>query len=158
MKAANQNHRPPGEYSLHIANGSNSFSLDPGEFALLSAACARLIPQADREPHLGIARAIEHRLAEEAAGHWSRSLQFLDGNSLRLGLRGLNEISQARLRCDFAHLDPVRQDQILLSLKNGTTTMGVWRTLSGKRFFEELLHESTEVYHSVPAMDDAVNF
>lgn len=158
MKAADQNHSQSGAYSLQTANASNSFSLDPGEFAVLSAACARLIPQPDREPHLGIARAIEHRLTEEAAGHWSRSFQFLDGGSLRLGLRGLNEISRARLRCDFAHLDPVRQDQILLSLKNGTATTGVWRKLAAKRFFEELLLESTEIYHSVPAMDDAVNF
>jgi hypothetical protein len=158
MKAANQNYSQSSEHRLHTASAPSSFCLDPAEFAVLSAACARLIPQADREPHLGIARAIEHRLAEEAAGNWSRSLQFLDGNSLRLGLRGLNEISQARLRCDFAHLDPVRQDQILLSLKNGTATMGVWRKLAAKRFFEELIHESTEIYHSVPAMDDAVNF
>jgi hypothetical protein len=158
MKAASQNHRDLSDYTLNAVNSSARHGLDRQEFAVLSAACARLIPQPDREQYLGIARAIDHRLAEEAAGRWPRAFQFLDGASVRLGLRGLNELSQARLRRDFGHLDPVRQDQILLSVKNGTATIGVWRKLSPKRFFEGLLQESTEIYHSIPSTDDAVNF
>jgi gluconate 2-dehydrogenase gamma chain len=130
--------------------------LDARDFATLSAACARLIPQPDREPFLGIARAIDFRLAQKDASRWSGSVHFLDAASCRLGLRGLNELSLARLQRDFAGLDPVRQDQILFSLQNGTASGGVWTKLSPRRFFEGLLHEATEIYHTAPVTEQAV--
>jgi gluconate 2-dehydrogenase gamma chain len=130
--------------------------LDARDFATLSAACARLIPQPEREAFLGIARAIDYRLAQKAAGRWPGSVQFLDAASCRLGLQGLNDLAQARLQRDFARLDPVRQDQILFSLQNGTVSGGVWTKLSPQRFFEELLHEATEIYHTAPVTEEAV--
>ncbi len=131
---------------------------DSKAFATLSAACARLIPQPEREPFIGVAKAIDHRLAEEKGGRWPANAEFLDGNSFLLGIRGLNESSQARLRRDFAELDPVRQDQILQSLQNGTILGSTWAALSPRRFFEELLSEATEIYHSAPATEEAANF
>jgi len=145
-------------------SGSNGRNLNNGrflgarEFAILSAACARLIPQPEREPFLGVAQAIDHRLAEETAGRWPNSGRFLDGEALRLGLRGLDDLSRARLRVDFTQLDPVRQHQILFSLQNGIAHTGVWHKLSPKHFFDELLQECTEIYHSAPVTEEAVNF
>jgi hypothetical protein len=130
--------------------------LDPHAFATLSAACARLIPQPDREPFLGVARAIDHRLAAQASGQWTPAVQFLDGKTFVLGLRGLDELSRLRLRRQFTHLDAVRQDQILFSLQNGTASGAIWTRLSPRRFFEDLLHESTELYHTAPVTEEAV--
>jgi len=144
--------------------GSNGRKLNSGrflsvrEFAILSAACARLIPQPEREPFLGVAQAIDHRLAEETAGRWPNSERFLDSDALRLGLHGLDDLSRARLRCDFIQLDPVRQHQILFSLQNGIARTGIWDKLSPKQFFDELLQECTEIYHSAPVTEEAVNF
>ena len=129
---------------------------DAHAFATLAALCARLIPQPEREPFLGIARAIDFRAGQKAAGRWPGAVQFLDAASIQLGLQGLDELSRTRLRRDFAQLDPVRQDQILSSLQNGTASGGVWNRISPRRFFEELLHEATEIYHTAPVTEEAV--
>jgi gluconate 2-dehydrogenase gamma chain len=147
---------PESDHAARTTLNPNPEFLDARDFATLSAACARLIPQPEREPFLGIARAIDFRLAQKAAGRWPGSVQFLDAASCRLGLQGLNELSQTRLRRDFAGLDPVRQDQILFSLQSGTASGGVWTKLSPSRFFEELLHEATEIYHTAPVTEEAV--
>jgi len=152
MKAALAASAPPTGKNPN----SNPEFLDPRDFAILSAACARLIPQPDREPFLGIARAIDYRLAQKAADRWPGSAQFLDAASCRLGLQGLNELSHARLQRDFARLDPMRQDQILFSVQNGTASGGIWAKLSPRLFFEELLHEATEIYHTAPVTEEAV--
>lgn len=129
---------------------------DSHELLTLASLCARLIPQPEREPFLGIARAIDFRAAQKAAGLWPGSVQFLDAASVQLGLRGLDEISRARQQRDFHQLDAVRQDQILSSLQNGTASGGVWNTISPRRFFEELLHETMEIYHTAPVTEEAV--
>ena len=153
MKAVTQNtsdHQNPANFS------SAPEFFDAHAFATLSALCARLIPQPEREPFLGIARAIDFRAGQKAAGRWPGTVQFLDAASIQLGLQGLDELSRTRLRRDFAQLDPVRQDQILFSLQTGTASGGVWNRISPRRFFEELLHEATEIYHTAPVTEEAV--
>jgi hypothetical protein len=146
---------------------SESSSTSPGPFLnahelkTLAAACARLIPQPEREPFLGIAKAIDFRLAAEQAGRWAGTAQFLDAASFRHGLRGLDEVSWARLRHDFADLDALRQDQILASVQRGIARSDAWlqvdpQRFDPQRFFEELLHEATEIYHTAPVTEEAV--
>ena len=141
--------------SVPVASSAGQF-LNAHELTTLAAACARLIPQPDREPFLGIARAIDFRLAAELAGQWTGIAYFLDTHSFRLGLRGLDEISQARLRRNFAELDALRQDQILASVQRGIARGESWLEISPQRFFEELLHEATELYHTAPVTEEAV--
>src|SRR6059036_1968434 len=62
MKDATRNSSEVNENGLNPANASNPRFFNSHEFATLSAACARLIPQPDREQFLGIARAIDYRL------------------------------------------------------------------------------------------------
>lgn len=126
------------------------------EMTTLAAACARLIPQPDREPFLGIARAIDFRLSAEKAGQWTGVAHYLDARSFRLGLCGLDEVSRSRLRRNFAELDALRQDQILASVQKGTATGVSWSGISPQRFLEELLHEATELYHTAPVTEEAV--
>ena len=144
---------PPGDRS----STSGASFLDGQSFATLQAASARLIPQPDREQFLGIARTIDHRLAEETAGRWPRG-RFLEPESFALGLRGLNDLARTRLRCDFAKLDSVRQDQILHSLQNGTAGGSIWATLSPRDFLAKLSQECNEIYETAPAHDEAVSF
>ena len=141
--------------SVPAASSAGQF-LNAHEITTLAAACARLIPQPDREPFLGIARAIDFRLAAEHAGRWTGTAQFLDARSFRLGLRGLDEVSQARLRRNFADLDALRQNQILASVQRGVARGDSWSGISPQRFLEELLHEATELYHTAPVTEEAV--
>jgi gluconate 2-dehydrogenase gamma chain len=129
---------------------------DTHELRTLAAACARLIPQPEREPFLGIARAIDYRVAAEQTDQWAGTVRYVDGETFRLALRGLDQLSQARLRRQFADLDPLRQDQILSSVRHGTVVGESWRGISSQRFFEELLHEVTEIYHTAPVTEEAV--
>lgn len=149
-------HLPSEVTGTFVAHPSTPEFLDAHELKTLAAACARLIPQPEREPFLGIAQAIDHRLAAQSAGEWAETAQFLDGSSFKTGLRGLDELSQARLRRDFADLDALRQDQILASIQRGIALGQAWSHLSPRRFFEELLHESTEIYHTAPVTEEAV--
>ena len=138
------------------AGSSAGQFLNAHEMATLAAACARLIPQPDREPFLGIARAIDFRLAAENAGQWTGVAHFLDARSFRLGLSGLDELSRARLRRNFAELDALRQDQILASVQRGIARGEFGAGISAQRFLEELLHEATELYHTAPVTEEAV--
>jgi hypothetical protein len=141
--------------SVPAASSAGQF-LNAHEMSTLAAACARLIPQPDREPFLGIARAIDFRLMAEHAGQWTGTVQFLDPQSFRLGLHGLDKISQARLRRDFAELDALRQDQILAWVQRGVARSESWSGISTQRFLDELLHEATELYHTAPVREEAV--
>jgi hypothetical protein len=140
----------------YTSNPTSEQYLDAHEMRTLAAACARLIPQPEREPFLGIARTIDFRLAAERGGRWAGSAHFLGAEAFQRGLRGLDELSQARLRRDFADLDALRQDQILASVRRGIVVGESWTQLSPRRFFEELLHEATEIYHTAPVTEEAV--
>ena len=141
--------------SVSAARSAGQF-LNAHEMNTLAAACARLIPQPDREPFLGIARAIDFRLTAENAGHWTGTAYFLDARTFRLGLHALDRISQARLRRNFAELDALRQDQILASVQRGIANNESWTGITPQRFLEELLHEATELYHTAPVTEEAV--
>ena len=141
--------------SVSAASSTGQF-LNAHEMSTLAAVCARLIPQPDREPFLGIARAIDFRLAAEHAGQWTGAAQFLDARSFRLALHGLDKVSHARLRRDFADLDALRQDQILAWVQRSTARSESWSGISPRRFLEELLHEATELYHTAPVTEEAV--
>ena len=154
MKRAMPRMRQNATFESRISLSGAFF--DPHELRTLSAACARLIPQPDREPFLGIARAIDYRVAAEQAGGWAGTVRHVDGETFRLALRGLDQLSQARLRRQFADLDPLRQDQILSSVRHGTVAGESWRGITPQRFFDELLHEVTEIYHTAPVTEEAV--
>jgi len=153
MKRAKTLMRSNATFDSKVPSGQ---FLDAHEMKTLSAACARLIPQPEREPFLGIARTIDFRLAAERAGQWAGTAHFLGAEAFRLGLRGLDELSRTRLRRDFADLDALRQDQILASVQRGIVVGESWAQISPRRFFEELLHETTEIYHTAPVTEEAV--
>jgi hypothetical protein len=138
------------------ANSLAGAFFDTHELTTLSAACARLIPQPEREPFLGIARAIDYRVAAEQSGRWAATVRHVDGKTFRLALRGLDQLSQARLRRQFADLDALRQDQILASVQHGIVVGEAWKQISPQRFFQDLGREVTEIYHTAPVTEEAV--
>ena len=87
---------------------------------------------------------------------WATGIEDTFIPQARPGLRALDEVSQARLRRNFADLDALRQDQILASVQRGIARGESWSGISPQRFLEELLHEATELYHTAPVTEEAV--
>lgn len=131
---------------------------DAESFATLRAACARLIPQADRPHPVDLAGAIDERLAEGACDGWRYNELPPDGDAHRHGLLGLNESAQAMFGKAFYKLDASSQDEVLLAVQRDEAQGETWKTIPARRFFEELLAELTEFYYSDPLAQEEIGY
>lgn len=131
---------------------------DQRTFAILRAACDRLIPQLDRSDPVDLAAALDDRLADGKGDGWRYDRMPPDGVAYRCGLHGLDEYARARFDADFAALDGSRQDTVLLAVQLGVVTGEVWETLPARRFFEELLAELCECYYSDPQTQEEIGY
>lgn len=129
---------------------------DARDFATLRAACARLIPQTEREQAIDLAGALDERLAAGKGDGWRYDQMPPDGEAHRRGLRGLDETAQALLAMNFQQLEAAQQDEVLLAVQRGEAHGETWRTLPARRFFEELLAELTEIYYSHPLAKEEI--
>ncbi len=131
---------------------------DAAEMATLRAACARLIPQCERENPIEIASSIDERLAAGKGDGWRYDALPPDGEAFRRGLRGLDQSADGEHNAPFAALNETQQDAILGSVQNGAARGEVWQTLSGARFFEELLADATENYYAHPLAQEEIGY
>lgn len=131
---------------------------DAEAFDTLRAACARLIPQADRPHPVHLAAALDERLAEGKGDGWRYSQMPPDGEAHRRGLRGLNESARAMFGMAFYELDASRQDEVLLAVQRNEAQGQTWKTLPAHRFFEELLAELAECYYSDPLTQEEIGY
>ena len=128
------------------------------ELLTLRAACARLIPQADRAPPLDLALTVDARLATNTSDGWRYDVLPPDGEAYRRGLVGLDETAQALQRQPFAALAPAQQDAVLALVQGGTPLGPTWQTLPAGRFFEETLAELTACYYSDPLSQEEIGY
>ncbi len=128
------------------------------EFAILRAACARLIPQPERATPIDVAACIDQRLSEGKGDGWRYDAMPPDGEALRRGLHGLDESAQTLHGASFAACDATQQDTILQAAQNGQADGEVWHMLPSKRFFEELLAEATENYYAHPLAQEEIGY
>lgn len=136
------------------------------ELATLAAACARLIPQPDREQPLHLAGEIDRRLAAGASNGWRYDSMPPDGEAYRRGLRGLDETARAMMNAGsrrseetrFESLSVPEQDAVLAAVQCGEAPGNIWETMPPARFFEELLAELAETYYSCPRAQDEIGF
>jgi gluconate 2-dehydrogenase gamma chain len=131
---------------------------DPASYRLLEAVCSRLIPQPEREQPINIAAAIDQRLADGKCDGWRYDVQPPDGDAYRLGLHKLDESTNLRFGATFTTLTDEQQDTILQAVQNGLADGGPWEQLDQRRFFEELLAESVEVYYSHPLAQEEIGY
>jgi len=125
------------------------------EYAVLRAACARLIPHPAAPK---IAAAIDHRLAEGRTDGWRYDDMPPDPEACRLGLRGLDESARAMFGAGFATVDGEAQDRVLAAVQRGAPPGAVWETLAARRFFEEFLTECAEAFYSEAAGQDDIGY
>ena len=131
---------------------------DAEAFDTLRAACARLIPQADRSRPVDLAGAIDERLANGHCDGWRYSQMPPDGEAYRRGLLGLNESGRVMFGMAFYELDAFRQDEVLLAVQRNEAQGQTWTTVPARRFFEELLAELTECYYSDPSAQEEIGY
>ncbi|MFY0546237.1 gluconate 2-dehydrogenase subunit 3 family protein [Brevibacillus sp. H7] len=69
----------------------------------------------------------------------------------RLGLQGVNEVSQDRFGAEFLALQKEQQLAVLTALESGTVANSkTWGSLKSKDFFKRLLHDVVSAYYSHP--------
>lgn len=128
---------------------------DAQSFAVLCAACARLMPRIDGINLENIAAVIDKRLADGKGNGWRYDAMPADEETYTRGLQGLDEGARASFNADFVNLNESQQDEILYGVQRGEAIGETWKALSASRFFEELLAELTECFYSHPrALED----
>lgn len=133
--------------------------LDPDEYAILEAACARIIPQPDRNEPVPIAPWIDLKL------HLNRTdgYRYEDMPPLRetwqRGLNGLDEEARARFETGFTTLPDRSKDKVLSCLQNAETKAVTWQKLSASRFFNDhLLADCITIYYAHPEAWNEIGF
>lgn len=161
---------PPGPSSPTTGPNSgaayNPAFFNPGEWAFIKAAVARLIPSDDTGPgaiEAGVPEFIDRQM-DAAFGHavtWYMQGPFVESPP-EFGYQGKlppRDVYRAGIAaCDnyckntfsgktFTQLDPAQQDQALKSMESGEAKFD---TLSSKTFFGFLLQNTKEGYLSDP--------
>lgn len=131
---------------------------EAGEMATLRAACARLVPQNEREIPVELACAIDERLAQSKGDGWRYDAMPPDAQAYRRGLSGLDESANLEQGAPFAALSDAQQDAVLRDVQNGEARGEVWKTMPAARFFEELLAEATENYYAHPLAQEEIGY
>jgi gluconate 2-dehydrogenase gamma chain len=137
----------------------------PAEWAFVTAACARLIPEDELGPgavQAGVPDYIDRQMATPWAdgGLWYMQGPFLAAKpefgyqsaltpkqSYRLGIKAIEALCQAAAGKPFAALDAAQQDDMLKRIEQGTLTSP---DLSLKSFFALLLKNTREGFFGDP--------
>jgi hypothetical protein len=133
--------------------------LPPDEYAILEAACDRLLPQPERTHPVPIAPWIDQKLVNNQ----DEGYRYADLPPFReawqRGLQGIDDESRQRYGMPFVHLSEERQDGVLRALQQGDTQAPLWQQLPAKRFFSGLLlTEVVAVYYAYPAAWNEIGF
>lgn len=140
----------------------------PGEAATVEAIVNRLIPADDLSPggkDCGCAVYIDRQLAGSfgKAERLYMKGPFMPGlptqgyqgeltpaGRYRLGLKALNDYTQATYKRRFTQLTPVQQDAVLAGMDGGKIALQLQPGFSTKQFFELLLQNTMEGFFADP--------
>ncbi len=128
------------------------------EYTTLKAACARLIPQLDRDLPIALAQSVDEQLAEGLSDGWRYDALPADNVAQRQGLHGLDESAVAMFGSPFAALGEAQQDAVLSAVRRGDPLGAAWASLLAPRYFEELLAELVECYYSNPLAAEEIGY
>lgn len=122
------------------------------EYALLDAACARLIPQPDRpEAPVPIAPFIDEALHDGKSDGTRKPGMPPPAEAWRRGLRALDAEARAHFGAGFLDLAEDRRDAVLAALQGGDARSDAWGGMPAADFFSTLLLKSAvDVYYAHP--------
>lgn len=131
---------------------------DESGIALLAAICERLIPQGDRAEPIDIAARLHRQIATGGGDGWRYATLPQDGAAWRAGVTGVDESAHALTGRRFVELEQDARDAVLIAVQRGTARGATWSNLDAKRWFEELLAATCEVYYSHPLAQEEIGF
>jgi hypothetical protein len=133
--------------------------LTEGEWALLDAIAARLMPQPERAEPVPIVPWIDEKLAEDRRPGYRYVGMPSMRDAWRQGLAGIAGEARERHGTEFRDLEPDQQDMLLRAVQHGEIDGRQWGELPADRFFGELLlKEIVAVYYSHPAAQSEIGF
>jgi hypothetical protein len=133
--------------------------LSPELFAILDAACKRIIPQPADRPPVPLAAAVDAKLYENKRDGFRYANMPEQGEAYRQGLAGLEEAAQAQHRHGFAAVPPAAQDDILSQAQQGGLSGGAWGGMPSKMFFaHRLLLDTVSAYYAHPTAWSEMGF
>lgn len=128
------------------------------EFKLLDAVCRRLIIQESEDEFVNCAAFIDRSLSRNESNGWRYDELPPDAGTFRSGIFGIDETAKIESGGEFQALSDARKDEVLTSIQSGKPPGGIWKTLSAKLFFEELLAKTVEVYYAHPFAQERIGY
>lgn len=142
---------------LHAVPGRRF--LTAGEFRLLEAICARLIPQPTGRPPVPIAPFIDADLHDERGPGFRHPDMPPMRQAWRAGLAGIEAEATRRHGRPFADLDAGCQDATLTAIQKGEADAAGFGGMPAAHFFQHvLLKAAAEVYYSHPTAWSEMGF
>jgi hypothetical protein len=134
----------------------------PEEASFLEAICNRLLPQDDRdEAHkIPIINHIDDRLYHLRLSGYRYEDMPPDNEAYRLGMQAIEAIAQHIFRAPFVDLEPVKQDQVLLTIHQGQPPAAhdIWQRMSVHHFWLLLMQDVVTVYYAHPYAWDEIGY
>lgn len=134
----------------------------PEEAKLMTAVCNRILPQDDRDDHhkIPIVNSIDERLYQDRLDGYRFEGMPPDQEAYRLGLQGIDQITQHMYGKPFIDLDPLQQESVLKTLHDGHPPAGheIWQGLPVHRFWLLLVQDVVGAYYAHPYAWDEVGF
>jgi hypothetical protein len=125
------------------------------DFSTLRLVLGRLIPQKNDIDFIDLAATMDSRRAAGVGDGWRYATMPPDAIAGSLGLQLLQSTAMQLYGVEFASLDRPKQDNLLRQILEGGL---IWQELDGRKWFEDLLAEATEIYVSNPATLAAMGF
>jgi hypothetical protein len=121
------------------------------EWAILRAACDRIVPQPDGRPPIPTAALLDNKLHKnETEGYRNARLPPMR-EAWRRGVAALDAEARAAHQAGFAALTPAQQDALLKRMQDGELSGPAWGEMPAELFFSErFAHDIVEAYFSHP--------
>ena len=133
--------------------------LSPELFAILDAACRRIIPQPSDRPPVPLAAYVDTKLYENKLDGFRYAQMPEQGEAYRQGLAGLEEAAWAQHACAFTALTPEAQDDILGQAQQDKLSGGAWGGMSSEMFFKHrLMLDIVSAYYAHPTAWSEMGF
>ena len=131
---------------------------DRPAFAVMEAACKRLIPQPERKRPIDLAGELDRRLAEGQGDGWRYAGMPPDAEMHAKGAAGLDQTAQAMFGRGFGQVLDEERDAVLGAVQSGTAAGQVWAEMDAACYFEELLALIVDIYYAHPLALEEIGY
>lgn len=131
---------------------------DPHAFAVMRAACDRLIPQPGRARPIDLVGELDARLADGAGDGWRYARMPSDAAMHAAGAAGLDQSALAMFAGVFCSLPGAERDAVLRAVQSAEAAGEVWAQMDAACYFEELLALVVDIYYAHPLALEEIGY